>query len=69
MPRMRRQHVLPCVALLAFVIGSVHSGYTCGPYMARLLAQLILGQEPEMPLFDPARLLTDDATAAETTQR
>lgn len=42
----------------AFVIGSVHSGYTSGPYMASLLAQLILGREPAMPLFDPARLLT-----------
>ena len=27
------------------------------PYMTRLLAQLILGREPERPLFDPARLL------------
>ena len=42
----------------AFVIGSVHSGYTSGPYMGKLLAQYILGQEPELPLFDPQRLLT-----------
>ncbi len=41
----------------AFVIGGVHSGYTSGPYMAKLLAQRILGQEPEMPLFEPDRLL------------
>lgn len=41
----------------AFVIGSVHSGYTSGPYMGRLLADLILGREPERPLFDPSRLL------------
>ena len=41
----------------AFVIGSVHSGYTSGPYMGRLLSQLILGQVPEMPLFDPKRLI------------
>jgi len=41
----------------AFVIGSVHSGYTSGPYMGKLLAQCMLGQEPEMPLFDPQRLL------------
>ena len=45
----------------AFVIGSVHSGYTSGPYMGKLLAQYILGQEPEMPLFDPKRLLTTHA--------
>lgn len=41
----------------AYVIGSVHSGYTSGPYMGKLLAQRILGQEPELALFDPARLL------------
>ena len=40
----------------AYVIGCVHSGYTSGPFMGLLLAQRILGQEPEMPLFDPARL-------------
>ncbi len=45
----------------AFVIGSVHSGYTSGPYMAKLLAELMLGREPERPLFDPARL-SDQAT-------
>jgi sarcosine oxidase, subunit beta len=41
----------------AYVIGSVHSGYTSGPYMGRLLADLMLGREPELPLFDPSRLL------------
>ena len=41
----------------AYVIGSVHSGYTSGPYMGKLLADLILGREPERPLFDPARLV------------
>ena len=41
----------------AFVIGSVHSGYTSGPYMGKLLADRILGHEPAHPLFDPARLL------------
>jgi glycine/D-amino acid oxidase-like deaminating enzyme len=41
----------------AFVIGCVHSGYTSGPYMGQLLADLILGRAPEMPLFDPARLV------------
>jgi sarcosine oxidase subunit beta len=39
----------------AYVIGCVRGGYTIGPYMGTLLAQRILGQEPEMPLFDPAR--------------
>ncbi len=41
----------------AFVIGSVHSGFTSGPYMGKLLSQLILGDEPERPLFDIGRLL------------
>ena len=41
----------------AFVIGCVHSGYTSGPYMGKLLAETILGKELEMPLFDPCRFL------------
>jgi len=41
----------------AWVVGSAHSGYTSGPFMGRILAQHILGQVPELPLFDPARLL------------
>ena len=41
----------------AFVIGSVHSGYTSGPFMGQLLAELILGKEPALPLFDPSRLV------------
>jgi glycine/D-amino acid oxidase-like deaminating enzyme len=41
----------------AYVIGCVHSGYTSAPYMGRLLAERILGREPEMPLFDPTRLI------------
>jgi glycine/D-amino acid oxidase-like deaminating enzyme len=41
----------------AWIIGCVHSGYTSGPYMGRLLAQAILGEAPEMPLFPIERLL------------
>ncbi|ATX64526.1 NAD(P)/FAD-dependent oxidoreductase [Roseinatronobacter bogoriensis] len=41
----------------AWVCGSVHSGYTSGPYIARCLSQAILGEEPEMPLFPIDRLL------------
>ncbi|WP_046866783.1 NAD(P)/FAD-dependent oxidoreductase [Microvirga massiliensis] len=48
----------------AYVCGSVHSGYTSGPYFARLLADLILGHEPEMPLFPIDRMLASpNATA------
>ena len=38
-----------------FVIGCIHGGFTMGPFMGLLLAQQILGREPEMPLFDAAR--------------
>lgn len=41
----------------AYVIGSAHSGYTSGPFMGKITAQHILGQQPDMPLFNPARLL------------
>ncbi|MGI9405290.1 MAG: NAD(P)/FAD-dependent oxidoreductase [Hyphomicrobiaceae bacterium] len=41
----------------AYVCGSIHSGYTSGPYIAKLLAELILGREPEMGLFPIDRLL------------
>ena len=49
----------------AFVIGSVHSGFTSGPYMGKLLAQFILEQGPEMPLsaFDPKRLIVTEEVA------
>lgn len=41
----------------AYVVGSAHSGYTSGPFMGRILAQHMLGQQPDLPLFEPARLL------------
>jgi sarcosine oxidase, subunit beta len=41
----------------AWIIGSVHSGYTSGPYFGKLLAQAMLGEAPEMPLFPIERLL------------
>lgn len=47
----------------AWVIGSVHSGYTSGPYMGKILAQAILGQEPELPLFPIERPLNAEKAA------
>jgi glycine/D-amino acid oxidase-like deaminating enzyme len=41
----------------AFVCGSVHSGYTSGPWIARLMAERLLDREPEMPLFPIDRLI------------
>jgi glycine/D-amino acid oxidase-like deaminating enzyme len=46
----------------AYVIGAVRGGFTTGPYMGKLLAQRILGHEPEMPLFDPARAIVATAS-------
>ncbi len=45
----------------AWVIGSVHSGYTSAPYMGKLLAQAMLGQPPELPLFPLERLTLQEA--------
>jgi sarcosine oxidase, subunit beta len=42
----------------AFILACVRGGYTIGPYIGRLMGDLILGREPEMPLFDPARFVT-----------
>lgn len=47
----------------AYVIGCVRGGYTIGPCVGALLAQHILGEEPAMPLFDPARVVTRSVTA------
>ena len=46
----------------AFAIGSIHSGYTSGPYLGRLLADSILGRTPARPLFPLDRLLPAVAT-------
>jgi sarcosine oxidase subunit beta len=48
----------------AHVIGCAHSGFTSGPYMGQLLADFILGREPERPLFDPARLIQPQPAAS-----
>ena len=48
----------------AYILACVRGGFTIGPYMASLLAQRILGEEPEMPLFDPARAVV--GASAET---
>jgi len=39
----------------AYVLGAVLGGYTIGPYLGRLLADAILGQDPELALFPPDR--------------
>jgi sarcosine oxidase, subunit beta len=45
----------------AWTIGSVHSGYTSGPYFGKLLAQAVLGEAPDLPLFPIDRLLPMEA--------
>lgn len=49
-----------------YVIGCVHSGYTSGPYMGKLLAGSLLGNEPEMPLFNPSRLIIPAGSEPDT---
>lgn len=39
----------------AYVLACVRGGYTIGPYIAELMGDHILGNEPEQPLFDPGR--------------
>jgi glycine/D-amino acid oxidase-like deaminating enzyme len=39
----------------AFILGCVRGGYTIGPYIGQLMGDMILGREPELPLFDPGR--------------
>ena len=41
----------------AYVIGSIHSGYTSGPYMGKLLAEKFLGKDVDLSLFDIKRFL------------
>ncbi|MDO9500840.1 FAD-binding oxidoreductase [Falsiroseomonas sp.] len=47
----------------AWIIGSVHSGYTSGPYLGKLLAQAICGEATELPLFPIDRLLAQEKAA------
>ena len=44
----------------AFVLGCVRGGYTIGPFIGSLMGDLILGREPELPLFDPGRDFDED---------
>ncbi|WP_297770544.1 FAD-dependent oxidoreductase [uncultured Roseovarius sp.] len=44
----------------AFVLGCVRGGYTIGPYIGGLMGDFILGREPELPLFDPARNFNEE---------
>jgi len=43
----------------AFILGCVRGGFTIGPYISKLMGDYILGKEPEMPLFDPARKMEE----------
>jgi len=48
----------------AFVLACVRGGYTIGPCIGPLVADLLLGREPELPLFDPARFTAEAMTAS-----
>ena len=47
----------------AYVLACVRGGYTIGPCIGPLVADLMLGREPELPLFDPARFMASAAPA------
>jgi sarcosine oxidase, subunit beta len=51
----------------AYVCGSVHSGYTSGPFIAKLLADQLLGREGELPLFPIDRLLAAEHSGSTET--
>ena len=48
----------------AFVLACVRGGYTIGPCLGTLVGERILDREPELPLFDPARVLATPASTA-----
>ena len=53
---------LPVVGALpgvedVFINGGTRSGFTMAPCMGKLLAERMLGRQPDLPLFDPGRLL------------
>jgi sarcosine oxidase subunit beta len=41
----------------AYVIGCFTSGWTGAPYIGRLMADHVMDKQPELPLFDPARVI------------
>ncbi|MEO8753532.1 MAG: FAD-dependent oxidoreductase [Casimicrobiaceae bacterium] len=47
----------------AYILACVRGGFTIGPCIGPLVADLILGREPALPLFDPARAIDSDAPA------
>lgn len=47
-----------------YILACVRGGYTIGPYISGLMGDLILGREPELPLFDPGRFQTKTGEAA-----
>jgi glycine/D-amino acid oxidase-like deaminating enzyme len=54
-----------------YVAAALRSGFTIGPFAGRLLADQLLGREPEMPIFppafDPARVIGMEPFDKETT--
>jgi len=48
----------------AWVLACVRGGYTIGPCIGPLVADAILGREPALPLFDPARVMGAPSASA-----
>lgn len=45
-----------------YVLCCVRGGYTIGPYIGKLMGDFMLGRQPELPLFDPARFVAQKTT-------
>ncbi|MFN0162021.1 MAG: NAD(P)/FAD-dependent oxidoreductase [Burkholderiales bacterium] len=52
----------------AYVIGCCRGGWAIGPCLGALLADLMLGRETDLPLFDPGRTISARPFAAAGTQ-
>ncbi len=48
----------------AYVLACVRGGYTIGPCIGTLMGDLMLGRDPELPLFDPARVVRTEPQVA-----
>jgi sarcosine oxidase subunit beta len=44
----------------AFIVSCVREGYTTGPCVGRVIAEVMQDREPDFPLYDPARLIGPD---------
>lgn len=49
-----------------WAIGAAGSGFTCGPFLGRALADMMLGRLPDEEIFPPDRFIESDSETAES---